>query len=178
MLTCESSCGLESFCEKYRAVGIKLFSVMYLFRRKTETRLLKKLKPCMTPSYADVAYSYLHPRQFCMLLVAWWDRALLLFLPFYLLAQEQQTSPCRRNKIWRESWHCISLGVWTFYTCKTCNVLYLSGRKLLPPQTPVLAGQSAPASLPFSWGLCVVMQHPATPVFSEVNLGRVRFSYC
>lgn len=43
---------------------------MYLFMRETEILLLKKLKPCMTPSYADVAYSFLHPRQFCILLVA------------------------------------------------------------------------------------------------------------
>lgn len=43
---------------------------------------------------------------------------------------------------------------------------------------PVLAGQSAPASALFPWGLCVVMQHPAAPVFLEVNLGHVPFYYC
>lgn len=69
-LTCESSHCLKSFCKKYKTVGIKLSWVMYLFMRETEALPLNKLKPCMTPSYADVAYSCLHPRQFCALLGA------------------------------------------------------------------------------------------------------------
>lgn len=141
--------------------------------RETETLLLKKLKPCMTSSCADVAYSCLHPRQFCMVLVAWWDRALLFFLPFYPLVQEQQTSPCRRNKIWRESWHCISLGVWTFYPCKTWDILSLFGRRLLWPQAPILAGQSAPVSDPLSLGaLCC---HAAS---SSTSVSRGKFRSC
>lgn len=69
-LTFESSHCLKSFCKKYKAVGIKLSWVMYLFMRETEALPLNKLKPCMTPFYADVAYSCLHPRQFCALLGA------------------------------------------------------------------------------------------------------------
>lgn len=43
---------------------------MFLFMRETKALLLNKLKPCMTPFCADVAYSCLHPRHFCVLLAA------------------------------------------------------------------------------------------------------------
>lgn len=75
---------------------------MYLFMREMEALPLNKLKPCMTPFCADVAYSSLHLRQFCAPLCSLMRRIIVTSSPFLSsvsAAQKEQNSPCRRNRI-------------------------------------------------------------------------------
>lgn len=94
----------------------------------------------------------------------WLDEAelLLLFLPFYLLAQEQQTSPCRRNMIWCESRHFISLGVWTFYLANSETFFPFLGEGCCGHRLPFWLGSVPVLGPPFPGGFefsCSIQLH-------------------
>lgn len=184
ILSCESSSVLKSFCKKYRTVGIKLSWVMYLFMRETEKLYLWKSLNLLW-----------HLPVLTLLILVLTPGSSVCFLG------PDETEHCYFSSLFiflhRSSRLPLGGGIRYDVSHDTASHLVFGHFTLAKPETffPFLGGgccshrlqswlgrvpqpqqQSAPA--PFPWGLCVVMHHPAAPVFSEGNLGHVPFSYC
>ena len=98
------------------------------------------------------------------------------FFPLFIFcksaAQKEQTSPCRRNRLRHQSRVTAASSMLGRCALAEARSPFSAGGSR-GHGLPVLAVERAPASHPLPWGLCAVVQHPAAPVFSEVNLGHV-----
>lgn len=143
--------------------------VMYLFMRETEALPLNKLKPCMTPFCADVAYYCFQP---CVILYAAWSlmrRIIVTFSPFLSsvkVLHRRKLLPlvgemgCDTGVVSLRFTGCLG----HFALAKPAAHSPFLGGGSRGHRLPAPAGDSAPASHPFPWGLwmlpCSIHLHP------------------
>lgn len=135
---------------------------MYLFMRETEALPVNKLKPCMTPFCADVAYYCIQPQ--AILYAAWslMRRIIVTFSPFLSSAKvlhRRKLLPlvgemgCDTGVVSPQLAGC--LGHFAFAKPEAHSP-FLGGCSC-DHRHPAPAGESAPASLPFPWGLWMLL---------------------
>lgn len=156
-LTCESSHCLKSFCEKYKTVRIKLSWVMYLFMTEREALYLwislnlvwhlSMLTLLILAVASGNSVCFLDPDEM--------DHCYFFsrFIICKSVAQNEQTSPCRRNRLWHQS-HVTEarsvLGHFALAKPEACSPFLGGGGR--GHGLPVPAGESAQPHTPFPGG--------------------------